>query len=76
MSLDVQLWHLIGDDLSSLPSELEAAPCLPKSCGCGRIHDAFAWIALPYVGVMADDVESLELRNCACGSTLAIAVPS
>lgn len=46
-----------------------------KQCGCGANHDPFAWSRLPFVGVMADEEETIELRNCACGSTLAIEVP-
>lgn len=46
-----------------------------KRCGCGRLYTAEAWQALPYVGVQRlDDEPDLELRNCACGSTLAIPV--
>lgn len=47
-----------------------------KTCACGRVHDASAWQALPFVGVMfADDPElALELRNCPCKSTIAIRV--
>lgn len=44
----------------------------PKRCGCGREHDAAAWRALPFVGVQ-DDVDCrFELRNCVCGSTIAV----
>jgi hypothetical protein len=48
----------------------------PKRCGCGLTHDAAAWSCLPYVGVQRDEFEALELRNCPCGSTLAIEVAS
>lgn len=48
-----------------------------KTCTCcGRQHDAASWAALPlkgYVGVVAR--VTLELRNCTCGSTLAVEVP-
>jgi hypothetical protein len=43
-----------------------------KRCGCGCEYTPEQWQALPYVGVMRDDVEALELRNCVCGSTLAV----
>ena len=49
-------------------------PPAPKQCGCGLSHDAAAWRALPFVGFMLDEAETIELRNCACGSTLAIEV--
>jgi hypothetical protein len=42
-----------------------------KRCGCGRVHDAAAWAGLEPVGTWDDGVEVLELRNCACGSSLA-----
>lgn len=48
----------------------------PKACGCGLEHDYFAWSRLPYLGVMGDAHEAIELRNCACGSTLAIELNS
>jgi hypothetical protein len=47
---------------------------LPKRCGCGLVHDAPAWEALARLGVQRGREEDLELRNCACGSTLAISV--
>ena len=43
-----------------------------KRCGCGREHDAAAWSALPLVGRQDDGVERIEIRNCACGSSIAI----
>lgn len=46
----------------------------PKRCGCGRSYTAHEWRLLQFVGTMIDDVESCELRNCACGSTIAMAI--
>lgn len=44
-----------------------------KTCSCGRSHSLASWRDLPYVGIQRVDGEpDLELRNCACGSTLAI----
>lgn len=50
-----------------------------KTCStCGRRHTPSDWAALQLIGVQrieADDegpAETLELRNCVCGSTLAI----
>lgn len=46
-----------------------------KRCGCGRAHDHDSWGRLEYVGLWpdaADDGSPLILRNCPCGSTLAI----
>jgi hypothetical protein len=44
----------------------------PKTCGCGLTHSPEAWSLLPFVGVMRDDEEASELRNCGCGSTLSV----
>lgn len=42
----------------------------PKLCTCcARVISRAQWQSLPYVGVCMGE---LELRNCACGSTLAI----
>lgn len=51
----------------------------PKKCNaCGReIKSLKSWLRLPRVGVQGSgDPESpdLELRNCPCGSTLAVSV--
>ena len=45
---------------------------MTKTCGCGKQYSSGEWKLLPYVGVHEDEVERLELRNCGCGSTLAI----
>jgi hypothetical protein len=45
-----------------------------KRCACGLTYDAEAWHALPLCGAMRDDVKALELRTCACGSTIAVQV--
>lgn len=59
----------------------DTIPCPPpakpiKVCACGRAYSPAEWCALPFVGIMRDDVETLELRNCTCGSTLAIVTSS
>jgi hypothetical protein len=43
-----------------------------KRCGCGRVHGTLAWADLRFVGVMEHAGRLLELRNCACGSTLGV----
>lgn len=48
------------------------------SCSCGLAYDHAGWDRLLLVGGMdADDPEApatvLELRNCVCGSTIALA---
>lgn len=51
-----------------------------KKCGCGLSYSRETWTRLALVGtqyVPADafgPAEAIELRNCACGSTLAIEV--
>jgi hypothetical protein len=47
----------------------------PKTCGCGAVYRTVSWRKLPFVGFGGDDVEALELRNCVCGSTIAIVLP-
>lgn len=52
-------------------------PPVVKTCGCGRHYGAAEWDALPCRGLMDDgddDGGQLELRDCACGSTIAIRV--
>jgi len=46
---------------------------LVKRCACGLAYDRAGWEALPSRG-RTDDGEGgqLELRNCTCGSTLAV----
>jgi hypothetical protein len=51
-----------------------------KRCGCGRVHTPEAWQALRLAGcldALDDDgvPYTLELRDCGCGSTIAIELP-
>ncbi len=47
-----------------------------SACGCGRNYTHSGWSTLALVGVQDDGAglpdSVLELRNCSCGSTLAI----
>lgn len=47
---------------------------LSKRCGCcGREYTRVTWDLLPLVGIqVVPGWMDLELRNCACGSTLAL----
>jgi hypothetical protein len=47
-----------------------------KRCACGQEYSAEEWRDLPLVGTM-DDGEGglLELKNCACKSTMSQPVP-
>ena len=66
MTLDEQTADTIPPPAPTLPAPPD------KSCLCGATHDPFEWLQLPHVGVMADEVDTLTLRNCHCGSTLAV----
>jgi hypothetical protein len=43
-----------------------------KQCSCGCSYTRGQWEGLHYVGRQADPEETLELRNCPCGSTMAV----
>lgn len=44
-----------------------------KICRCHRTYTRESWDALPLVGIQhVDEGLDLELRNCGCGSTIAI----
>jgi hypothetical protein len=50
-----------------------------KVCKCGQKFTETQWRALPLVGKMdyeEDGDKRLELRNCPCGSTIAIEHPA
>jgi len=42
---------------------------MTKACGCGRHYDSATWSELELV---AEDWLGVTLRNCECGSTLAV----
>jgi hypothetical protein len=49
----------------------------PKRCNCcGASYSRDDWASLPLIGIQRDEygAPELELRNCACGSTLSIEV--
>jgi hypothetical protein len=47
-----------------------------KTCACGLGYDVDAWRGLVFVGVHREGggYPDLELRNCSCGSTMAVEV--
>lgn len=52
----------------------------PKQHSCGGSYTIDDWEKLQYVGVqkagdLASEIPDLELRQCKCGSTLAITCP-
>lgn len=81
---------MLGQAVEQVAALVERrARCWPKECACGAVHDRAAWAALVLVGRMDDvldrdgfvsidgpapEVDELELRQCRCGSTLAMPV--
>ena len=51
---------------------LQARQEWPKECGCGRAWSRSAWASLLRVGVFDLGSDRLELRQCACLSTIAV----
>ena len=46
-----------------------------KRCSCGYTYTRYDWQRLQLVGVMRDEFEALELRNCSeCSSTMAVEI--
>jgi hypothetical protein len=43
-----------------------------KACRCGRSYTREEWAALKLVGPYDDGFLVLEMRNCACGSTISV----
>lgn len=68
--------------MSAQPSELELQLVASlvkcgtfKTCACcGRRFTEREWNALPLLGEYADDVERICMKNCSCGSTIAVVV--
>lgn len=44
---------------------------MKNKCACGLEHE---WLTLERLGEQDDGVEILELRQCTCGSTMAVVV--
>ena len=50
-----------------------------KNCACGRTYSRCEWEALKVIGyhdAHYDEDKRLELRNCNCGSTITVCLPS
>lgn len=49
-----------------------------KICSCGRHHKEYDWLMLPFLGRHWEEGldETVEYRNCPCGSTLARIEPN
>lgn len=71
-------WHMqwLLSDITKNPEWYRPTVTAVKACACGRAHDARGFDALPAptAGGTMDDGEGgrLTLRNCPCGSTLAV----
>jgi hypothetical protein len=47
----------------------------PKRCACGAVYSREKWMELPLVGRLnAAENDHLEIRNCVCGSSLAVEI--
>ena len=46
----------------------------PKTCSCGCSYTEGEWAMLVCIGRMVDSVDDIELRNCTCGSTIAVEI--
>lgn len=63
-------------DVDTVIAVVLAADLAPvKACRCGRTFALCEWRDLRLVGFMDDGVDVLELRDCPCGSTIAIEAP-
>lgn len=56
------------------PRPRASAALVLHRCSCGRTFTVPEWEALPFVGYHEDEEETLEFRNCSCGSTRAVLV--
>ena len=54
------------------PDSVDTAVGWPKRCSCGRSYGRSEWARLPFVGKASDSQCHIELRNCVCGSTIAM----
>jgi CheY-like chemotaxis protein len=65
--------RLITTSGGTLPVAIDAL--MVKECACGEVYSLEAWLALPLCGRMSitdPAATTAELRNCPCGSTLAL----
>jgi hypothetical protein len=61
---------LMNEDAQA-DAERRAVKTCPR---CARLYTPERWVQLRFVGEQRDDTETLELRECACGSSIAIRV--
>lgn len=62
------------EDPVAIPTDAVTRICrFRETCSCcGRKFGAAEWSRLQYVGIQEAPGMSLELRNCSCGSTIAL----
>jgi hypothetical protein len=69
------------DDLAAFSEgeEVTGIRCIDgsviKVCACGGMYTLAAWHALEFVAIWSLDEDTLELRQCGCGSTIARRCP-
>lgn len=52
-------------------------PQFPKRCAmCGCVFTAKGWAHLKLKGVYQGEEETLEMRDCPCGNTLSVIIPT
>lgn len=65
-------------DIASIgtPPAPFAGARIVKHCDCGAGYTKECWADLPYLGRLQafGDMAAIELRNCVCGSTIAVKV--
>jgi hypothetical protein len=70
----LEQWRLMIDAHLLRPAERYASGQFPKECrSCGERHEEGAWRRLPLLRLAIGE-ETIELRNCDCAATLAVAL--
>jgi hypothetical protein len=69
------MYHSWVQDGKVASDRFHAANAWPKRCACGATYDRESWerlVLVAHASAPGTDWAGLEMRNCACGSTLAI----
>ncbi len=61
----------VGSDTESKSPRVSDDPW-PKICACGKAWSQLDWYTLRAIGPFPENAPELELRECACGSTLSM----
>jgi hypothetical protein len=65
---------MVATSFAPIVAHYKRSPII-KVCSCGQEYTLEEWSALPYVGLFdidEDDDQAAEMRNCPCGSSIAI----